>query len=89
MNTGKIALGILAAAATGVVMGMLFAPAKGAALRRKIRRESVKRMDEVKEKLGGVVDDLSQKFEKVKDNVTDFASRKATEPEGVKTADAN
>ena len=89
MNTGKIALGVLAAAASGVVMGMLFAPAKGAALRRKIRRESEKRMDEVKEKLGGVVDDLSQKFEKVKDNVTDFASRKATEPEGVKTADAN
>jgi len=89
MNTGKIALGVLAAAASGVVMGMLFAPAKGAALRRKMRREGELKMDEVKEKLSGVMDDLTQKFEKVKENVNDFASRKMNEPEKAKTADAN
>jgi len=89
MNTSKLILGVLAVAATGVVIGMLFAPVKGAALRRKIRRESEKRMDDVKERLSGVADDLSQKFEKVKDNVSDYAQKTMNKSEKVKTAESN
>jgi len=87
MNTGKVALGVLAAAATGAALGMLFAPAKGAALRRKIYRTGEKDVEMMKEKVNEVVDNLTNKFEKVKEDVTDFAKKTMTKAEGeVKTA---
>ncbi len=50
-NTTKIALGILGAAAAGVVIGLLLAPEKGSETRRK-----------VKETAGGWVDSLTHLF---------------------------
>ena len=89
MNSGKVALGVVAAAATGAVLGVLFAPAKGAALRRKIHRMSEQEMDVIKEKVGEVADNLSHKFDKVKDNITDFAHKTMNKTEEVKTAEGN
>lgn len=89
MNSGKVAFGVLAAAATGAVLGVLFAPAKGASLRRKIQKMSDKEMDGMKEKLSGVVDDLSHKYEKVKGSVNDFARQRINQLEEVKTAEGN
>ena len=37
-NSAKITLGILGAAAAGIVIGMLIAPEKGTEMRRRIRR---------------------------------------------------
>lgn len=51
-NTTKIALGILGAAAAGVVIGLLLAPDKGSETRKK-----------VKETAGGWVDSLSHLFQ--------------------------
>lgn len=39
MNSGKIALGILAGALAGTVLGVLFAPAKGSDIRKKIYKK--------------------------------------------------
>ena len=89
MNSGKVALGVVAAAATGAVLGVLFAPVKGAALRRKIHRMSEHEMDVIKEKVNDVADNLSQKFGKVKDSVTDFAQKTMNKTEEVKTAEGN
>jgi gas vesicle protein len=89
MSSGKVALGLLAAAATGAVLGVLFAPAKGAVLRRKIRSVGEKEMDGMKEKLSDVVDDLSQKYEKVKHNVSDFSHQRMNKATEVKTAESN
>lgn len=53
MNSNtKIALGILGAAAAGVVIGLLIAPDKGSEIRKK-----------VKETAGGWVDNLSHLFQ--------------------------
>jgi gas vesicle protein len=89
MNTGKVALGVLAAAATGAALGMLFAPAKGAALRRKIYRAGEKDVEMMKDKVSDVVDNLTNKFEKVKENVTGFAQKTMTKTEGEVNTAAN
>ena len=90
MNTGKVALGVLAAAATGAILGMLFAPAKGEVLRRKIRSMSEKEADVLKDKYNEFADGVSHNYEKVKENVVDFAHKTMTKNEAkVKTAENN
>lgn len=60
-STAKIALGILGAAAAGVVIGLLLAPEKGSDTRKK-----------VKETAGGWVDSLSHLFQKGKENLDEM-----------------
>jgi len=72
MNSGRLALGVLAAAAAGLAIGFLFAPAKGAVLRRKIQSVGEKDIDMVKDKFNDFVDTVSKNFEKVKETVVDF-----------------
>jgi gas vesicle protein len=90
MNSGKVALSVLAAAATGAALGLLFAPSKGAALRRKIQRMSEKEADVLKDKYSEFADNMSQKYNKVKENVVDFAHQSMNKnEEKVKTAENN
>ncbi|NDP22478.1 MAG: YtxH domain-containing protein [Paludibacter sp.] len=90
MNSGKVALGVLAAAATGAILGILFAPAKGDVLRRKIRMMGEKEMDDAKEKYNEFTDKVTKNYEKVKENVTDFAHKTMSRNEAeVKTAESN
>lgn len=90
MNTGKVAISLVAAAAIGAVLGVLFAPSKGAALRRKIRRMGEKEADVLKEKLSDFSENMSQNYEKVKGTVVDFANQTMNKnQEKVKTAENN
>jgi gas vesicle protein len=72
MSTGKVVLGIVAGAATGALLGILFAPAKGAVTRRSIRRKSEREVDALKDKFSDFVDSITERFEKVKEDVTDL-----------------
>lgn len=67
--SGKVFLGVLAGAAAGAVLGILFAPDKGSVTRRKIVETGEDYADTVKEKFNEFVDTMSEKFEKVKDEV--------------------
>jgi gas vesicle protein len=90
MNTGKVAISLVAAAAIGAVFGILFAPAKGAALRRKMRRMGEKEADVLKDKYNEFADNMSQKYEKAKENIVDFAHQSMSKTqEKVKTAENN
>jgi gas vesicle protein len=73
MSTGKVVLGVLAGAATGALLGVLFAPAKGTVTRRTIVRKGERQVDDLKDKFNDFVDNITQKFDKVKDEVVDFA----------------
>lgn len=61
-TTTKIALGILGAAATGLVIGLLIAPEKGSETRSRIKRTA-----------GGWVDNLGDLFSKAKNEVKEKA----------------
>lgn len=76
MSTGKVLLGVLAGAATGALLGVLFAPHKGSVTRKKISRTTGNYADGVKDKINELLEDITEKFEKVKEDVTEFAEQK-------------
>ncbi|HBY55177.1 MAG TPA: gas vesicle protein [Marinilabiliales bacterium] len=76
MSTGKVLLGVLAGAATGALLGVLFAPHKGSVTRKKIVRNSGAFADGVKGKINDLLDDITEKFDKVKEEVSEFADQK-------------
>jgi len=76
MSTGKVLLGIVAGAAAGALVGVLFAPHKGSVTRKKISRTTGNYADGLKEKFGEMVDSVTEKFDKVKDDVAEFAEQK-------------
>jgi len=64
MTTGtKVVLGILGAAAAGVVIGMLIAPEKGSEMRTRIKKSA-----------GDLVDNLSNLFIKGKEELEELGS---------------
>lgn len=69
-NSGKIIAALVIGAAVGAVLGVLFAPDKGAETRKKINEEGKKMSDaiknkfnEMKEKMNAVKDDMEQQAE--------------------------
>ncbi|MCK9321935.1 MAG: YtxH domain-containing protein [Bacteroidales bacterium] len=75
MNTGKILLGVLAGAAVGATLGILFAPAKGSKTRHRIAKKGEEYKDAVKDKFDEFVDNVSEKYEDVKEGVSDFVDK--------------
>lgn len=75
MDTGKVLIGILAGVAAGALLGVLFAPQRGAVTRRKICREGENLSNDLKEKFEEIIDTVTEKFNKVKKDVTDFAEK--------------
>jgi gas vesicle protein len=55
-TTGKILTGFAAGAAVGALLGILFAPDKGAETRRKINEQGKKMADDIKNKCNDVKD---------------------------------
>jgi len=76
MSSGKVFLGVLAGAAAGALAGILFAPDKGAKTRKKITRKGEDYLDALKETINEFLDTITEKMEKVKDEVSDYADKK-------------
>jgi len=90
MNSGKVAISLIVAAAVGAALGVLFAPAKGAALRRKIRRMGEKEVDVLKDKYNEFSESMSEKYGKAKETISDFANQTTNKnDQKVKTAENN
>lgn len=68
MSTGKIILGALAGLAVGALIGILFAPDKGAETRKKIIHKGEDYVDNLKEKINGLLSDGFRRGEKVKED---------------------
>ena len=65
-NTGKTVLALLAGAAIGAGLGILFAPDKGSETRRKIKEGLDHEKDILKHRLSEVTDNIKSKFSKAK-----------------------
>jgi len=76
MSTGKVLLGVLAGAAAGALAGVLLAPHKGTVTRKKISRNSGYLVDQVKGKFSELLDNITEEFAKVKEDVLEFADEK-------------
>lgn len=75
MTTGKTLLGIVAGVATGVVLGILFAPNKGSETRRKIGKKSKYLKDEIKSKYNGVVNNIAEKIDDIEQNTENLIQK--------------
>lgn len=72
MDTGKIVLGALAGLAAGAVLGILFAPEKGAVTRKKIAEKGADAANDMKNKYNDVINTLASRLETVKNNGLNF-----------------
>ncbi len=62
MKTSRVVLGIVAGAAVGAVLGVLFAPDKGSNTRRKMTRKGEDLMGSIKEKANHLVEAVKSPF---------------------------
>jgi gas vesicle protein len=67
MNVGKLAAGILIAAAAGAVLGVLLAPDKGSETRKKISKKGSDLKDMFKSRMNDLVDDMANRYDGLKD----------------------
>jgi len=75
MKSGKILLGILAGTAAGAMLGILFAPEKGKVTRRRIVEKGEDYVDAVRDKFDELLDDITERYEKAKVGISDFAKQ--------------
>ena len=75
MNVGRLILGILAGAATGATLGILFAPAKGSKTRQRIIDQGEYYVESLKERFDDFRNMIAEKFEHIKDDSEKLASK--------------
>jgi gas vesicle protein len=70
METGKVVLGVLAGAAIGAALGILFAPEKGAVTRRNISNKKDDYLDDMDDKYNEFIRNIAKQYKDLKMEVT-------------------
>jgi len=73
MSAGRIALGALIGMAVGASLGVLFAPDKGVATRKKLAKEGTRYLGSLKNSAGEYVDNLAGKLDTVRESAVSLA----------------
>lgn len=75
MKNGTVLFGVLAGTIVGGVLGLLFAPEKGAITRKSITDQGRKYSQAVESKFNEVLEGIAKKYDGVKDSGKDLAMR--------------
>jgi gas vesicle protein len=75
MSTGKVLLGVLAGVAAGAVLGILFAPDKGAETRKKVSKKGQDYADDLKEKFDDFLSSITDNMDNAKDEASELAEK--------------
>ena len=75
MGSSKIVVGFLAGAAVGALAGILFAPDKGSATRKKIADKTGDLSDTVKNSFNNFIDGVKQNYAGAKEEVDEFGEK--------------
>ena len=67
MSSGKVILGVLAGAAIGATLGILFAPDKGSVTRKKITRKSSKYVDKLEKEFNEFIESITKEYEALRE----------------------
>ena len=78
MSSGKVVLALLAGVAAGAVLGILFAPEKGSETRKKLSGKGNDLKESMKEQFNQFLDDISEKYENVKEEDADLSDNGKT-----------
>jgi len=89
MSIQKVLLGVLAGAVAGTVIGILYAPEKGSTTRRKFSRKSYDYTDELEEKFNELIDNITEQFQTVVEEVNLMADAERLKTEKVKAKSAS
>ena len=69
MSLQKVILGVLAGAAAGAILGILYAPEKGSTTRKRFSRKTYAYTDELEEKFNDLIDNITEQFQNVVEEV--------------------
>ena len=78
MKSGKVLLGLLAGVAAGALLGILFAPDKGAKTRKKILAKGEGYAEELKEKFNEFAEALKEQRDEALAEVEEMATEKVS-----------
>jgi gas vesicle protein len=75
MAAGKILLGVIAGAAAGALLGVLFAPDKGSATRQKLSKKGEDYVNGLKDKFSEFLDRVTEDVESIKEKGKEYANQ--------------
>jgi gas vesicle protein len=75
MAGSKVLLGVLAGAAAGAILGVLFAPDKGVETRRRVSEGSRDVAGNLKDRFSDLVDGIADRYESARDGATDLLEK--------------
>jgi len=87
MSTGKVVLGTMAGLAIGGILGILFAPEKGAVTRQKIMDTGNDYADDFKSKYDDFADTISEKLQSAKEFAMEMSEDGKAEFDEMKNRD--